>query len=110
MKLMKKATKRNRVIALSAAIATFFLLSWFFSGTPENAEIIAAFNPLDAISGLSFSLSFALGIPVGIAIVLALISFTLLPVLVFFITLRFLHRFRFKYLKPRLGASKKWHQ
>ena len=65
-----------------------FLLCVLFSGTPDNAGLFAALDPVSAVQGLAFTLAFAAGMPSTIALVVAIALFVLLPVAVFLITLR----------------------
>lgn len=77
-------------IPIIAAAATFFSLCLLFSGTPDNAGLLASLSPVNAVDGLAFALSFAAGIPATAAVVAAITVFVSAPVAVFLIARRFL--------------------
>lgn len=85
--------KKSVVISIIAAFVTFFSLCLLFSGTPDNAGLLASLNPVNAIKGLSFALSFAAGIPATAAVIAAVAVFVLVPVAVFLISHRVLRRY-----------------
>lgn len=70
----------------------FLLLCSLFSGTPENAGLLASLNPVNALKGLSFALSFAAGMPIIAAVIVAIAVFVLVPVAAFLIAHRLLRR------------------
>lgn len=84
---------KKRVISIIAGGVTFFSLCWLFSGTPDNAGLLASLDPVNAVNGLSFALSFGAGMPTIAAIVAAIAVFVLAPVAVFLIAHRFLSRY-----------------
>ncbi|RYZ71357.1 MAG: hypothetical protein EOP91_11095 [Lysobacteraceae bacterium] len=85
--------KKSVVISIAAAVMTVFSLCLLFSGTPDNAGLLASLNPVNAVSGLSFALGFAVGLPSIAAVVTAIAVFVSIPVAVFLITNRLLRCF-----------------
>lgn len=85
--------KKSVVMSLMTAVGLFFALCWLLSGKPDNADLLASFNPIEAIMGLSFGLSFAAGLPTVIAIMISIAVLVLIPGAVFLVARRLLRRF-----------------
>ncbi|MBU1833018.1 hypothetical protein [uncultured Pseudomonas sp.] len=85
--------KKSVVISIVAAAIMFFALCFLFSGTPDNAGLIASLDPLNAVNGLSFALSFGAGLPSKAAVIAAIVVFTVVPFTVFLVARHFLRRY-----------------
>lgn len=90
---MEAVVKQSVVISIVAAAMMFFALCLLFSGTPDNAGLIASLDPVNAVNGLSFALSFGAGVPIKAAVIAAIAVLTVVPFTVFLAVRHFLRRY-----------------
>lgn len=85
--------KQSAALSMVVAVIMFFALCLVFSGAPDNAPLLAFFNPVEAVSGLSFALAFGAGIHIIAALVAAVAVFIAVPCTVFLVVRHFLRRY-----------------
>ena len=84
--------KLKTAIPLAAALAAFLALCALFSGVPDDAGFLASLSPAGAADGLAFALAYAVGIPETLAMACSVAVLVLVPVGVFVLVRRLLHR------------------
>ncbi len=81
------------MIASVAALVTFFVLCRLFSGTPDNAGLLASVDPVSAVKGLAFALAFGAGMPATVSMLAAIAALSIAPAAVFLVAHRLARRF-----------------
>jgi len=73
------------------ALISFFLFSYFFSGSGDGFRL-SELNPIEALEGIAFTFAFGFGVPIWLSYILSILILLGIPVLIYCVVLGLLKR------------------